>query len=165
MPIVRFSIDIDGDRDFARYLLGVEQDTRNARPALTKIGRDMRRYERELFDSQGASGGMPWAPDKPATLAAKSQLRTVAGASRRRRLDPRVNHATRRLRKSLTTGGPGAIRRSTRDSLTFGTSVSYAKYAQRGTKYAPARPVLRFTKPQKKAMRQTILRWILDGTL
>lgn len=168
MAFVRLDMDVDGDRQFARYLFGVERNTRNARPAFTQIGRDMRRYERELFDSKGASGGTPWEADKPATLAAKRRLRTVPGAKRRRRLDPRVNHATRRLRKSLTAAGkanPDAIRRTTRDSITYGTSVPYAKFAQRGTKHAPARPVLVFTKPQQKAMRRTVQRWILDRTL
>ena len=165
MALYRVGLDIDGDRSVVAYLIGVEEHARNARPVFRVIGDDMRRYERELFDSQGATGGRPWASDKPATLEAKARLRATAGASRRIRLDPRVNHATRRMRKSLTRGGPDNIRRVTRDSVTHGTQVPYAKYAQRGTRHAEARPPVVFSRPQTREMRDKIRDWIMRGAL
>ncbi len=146
------SVDIDehGSRVVARHLLGVEHRTLHPRPAFARIGEQMLLAERHLFDSQGAFAGRHWPADEPETLERKAELG----------LDPRVLHATRRLRRSLVQrGNPEQIRRSTDRGIEFGTTVPYAKF------HARDRPPVQFGRAQRRQFERTLSRWILDGTL
>lgn len=165
-----YSLDIEGDRLVARHLLAVEQRTLHPRPAFARIGEQMLLAEKHLFDSEGAYAGRHWRPDLPTTLAEKARLG----------LDPRVLHATRRLRRSLTQrGNPDQIRKSTDHGVEFGTRVRYAKYQTSGHyqktgrkeapitvhRRVPPRPPVQFGHAQHRQFERTISRWILNGTL
>lgn len=151
-----YSLDIEGDRLVARHLLAVEQRTLHPRPAFARIGEQMLLAEKHLFDSEGAFAGRHWERDQPSTLEAKAEMG----------LDPRVLHATRRLRRSLTQrGNQEQIRKSTDRGIEFGTRVPYAKCHQTGTRNMPARPPEAFERLQRRQFERTISRWILNGTL
>lgn len=106
--------------------------------------------ERHLFDSRGAFAGRVWPDIEPETKERKAELG----------LDPRVLHATRRLRRSLTQRGTtDQIRRSTDRGIEFGTRVEYAKY------HARDRPPVAFGRLQRRQFERTLSRWILNGTL
>ncbi len=147
---LRAELDIHGDRLVTRYFSNVATRALHPRPAYARIGEQMLHAERLLFDSEGAYAGRHWERDEPATLEAKAR----AG------LDPRVLHATRRLRRSLVQrGNPEQIRRSTDRGIEFGTRVPYAKYHERD------RPPIQFGRLQRRQFERTLTRWILDGTL
>lgn len=142
--------DIDGDRLVVTHLASVEQRTLHPRPAYARVGEQMMLAERHLFDSQGGFAGKHWPPIQPETIAAKQR----AG------LDPRVLHATRRLRRSLTQrGNTDQIRRSTDRGIEFGTRVPYAKY------HSAKRPPVAFGPAQRRQFNQTLSRWIVRGLL
>lgn len=141
-------VSIEGDRLVVTHLLGVEQRTLHPRPAFARIGEQMLAAERHLFDSQGAYSGRQWPRNDPSTDAAKARLG----------LDPRVMHATRRLRRSLTQrGNPEQIRKSTDRGIEFGTKVPYAKYHRK------KRPPVAFGVLQRRQFSDTLQRWIVQG--
>jgi hypothetical protein len=153
-----YSLDVDGDRLVVSHLLGVEQRTLHPRPAFARIGEQMLLSERHLFDSEGASSGRHWRRDEPETLAAKE----------RQGLDPRVMHATRRLRRSLTQrGNPDQIRKSTDRGIEFGTRVPYAKYHTDTGDERPRiiRAPVAFDTLQRRQFERTLQRWIMQGFL
>ncbi len=140
-------LDEDGTRVVARHLFGVEQRTLHPRPAFARIGEMMLLAERHLFDSEGSYSGKHWRPPSLEWQAEKA----------RRGLDPRVNHATRRARRSFTQrGNPEQIRRSTDRGIDFGSRVPYAKYMQ---------DPLRFGHRQVEQFEDTLQRYIVRGVL
>lgn len=141
------SLDEDGSSLVVTHLLGVEHRTLHARPAFGVIGLQMLHAERQLFDSQGAYAGTPWKRNSPEWTAEKA----------RRGLDRRVNHATRRARRSLTQrGNPEQIRRSTDRGIEFGSKVPHVKYMQ---------DPIRFGTLQQRQFNRTLTRWFVEGVL
>lgn len=140
-------VSIDGDRLAVTHLLGVEHRTLHPRPAFARIGEQMLLAEKHLFDSQGAYAGTPWKRNSPEWTAEKA----------RRGLDRRVNHATRRARRSLTQrGNPDQIRRSTDRGIEFGSKVPHVKYMQ---------DPIRFGTLQHRQFNRTLARWFVEGVL
>jgi phage gpG-like protein len=114
----------------------------------------LEQLETEQFDSEGARGSGGWAPLAPATVAEKA----------RRGLDPRILHATGRLRASLTARGGDAIRESHPDEMRFGTDVPYAAFHQRGTARMPRRRGIELPATDRHMIFvQTIHRFLVTG--
>lgn len=99
------------------------------------------RFEREAFDSEGASSGSgQWAELSP--RYARLKARTYPGRP--------ILEATGSLRRSLTTAtGRGARVFLTEQEVSIGTEIPYAGYHQTGTRRMPARPPVALTTAQE----------------
>lgn len=150
---MEFTFESAGERLISRRLDRYAGRAIKAKPAFELIERDTRGWEKDLFKTDGASGGDPWAPLAPSTVKAKAQ----AG------LDPRVLQATRALRKSLTVkSDPEHEEIITDDFLVFGSKLDYAGYHQKG-RGVPKRRPLQFTEMQKRAVVKRLQRWIVEA--
>lgn len=110
-----------GGQGFLRRMDRFESRAGDMTPAFHDIHRQFLSTERGIFASRG---GGKWAPLTPAYARRKA----------RRGLDPRVERATGVLAAALTTGqGPGAVTEISARAATFGTDLSRAVYAHRGS--------------------------------
>lgn len=153
---MRLTIEVYGDTQIDRELLRFDQRGRDMRPALTAIADEFLALENRQFASQGlyASGG--WAPLRSATIARKARLG----------LDPRILHATLRLRRSLTQrGGTDAIRKITADELQVGSKVAYGVHHQHGAPRAslPRRRPVELRESDRRNMMKIIQRYLIEG--
>jgi hypothetical protein len=78
------------------------------------------------------AGGAHWPPLAAATKEAKAA----------QGLDPRILRATNDLYHSLTSTGAGSVAEEKPDELILGTSVPYARYADKGTSNEPKRDLI-----------------------
>lgn len=147
--LVRFSIEVFGEKQVDRTLTRFADKAGNARPLFASLAHDIEEIERAQFAGEGRRAH-PWAWLQPGTVARKSE--------------PRILFETGALEASLT-GGRGRIRDIKRDELRFGTSVPYAGYHQSGTRHMPARPVIDFTEADKRAMIRKIQRFIVEDVV
>lgn len=86
------SFEVSGDVQIARKLQRFGDHVEDMSPAFEKMHESFLDIERRQFDTQGGSGPGGWQPIKPQTLRHKLA----------KGLDPRILHATLRLRRSLT---------------------------------------------------------------
>jgi len=150
---MRISIDVFGDKEVERTLVRFGERANNMRPAFEDLHKRFLQMNKRQFNTQGASGSGGWKALKPATVAFKE----------RNGLDPRIMHASGRLRSSLTGSGQGAIKRVTNDEVFFGTSVEYAGPHQKpkSGNPLPRRKVIEFTETEKREWTKVIQRQIV----
>lgn len=148
-------LDAFGDRQVDRELLRFADRAVDATPAWAQIIIDLAHLEHEQFASEGALASAGWAPLAPATVARKA----AAG------LDPRILHATGKLAASLTEplGGGDAIREVAPDEMRFGTTVPYARFHQLGTERMPQRRPIELRERDRRALVQTLQRFLVTG--
>lgn len=142
---MRFRVEALGVKVMDRNLLAMADRTGDASPAMDAVIEDLYRSETRLFDTEGASGGVPWDPDAPSTVERKMR----AG------LDPRIEHATLDLRRSLTQPGGDNIAIATGDGVIFDSTVAYKRW-QRNTLVAP-------TEAERRNWVRAVQKWIIDG--
>lgn len=148
---LRFTFECEGDKLISRELLDLGDRALDARPAFRLIAEDFRHFEEARFDSAGYGS---WRPLTPGTVHEKAT----------RGLDPRILHATGALRRSLTRNrAPGSYSRVFPNFMLFGSTLSYAKYLQRGTRKMPARKPLGFTEAQKVQTLKRLQRFVVHG--
>jgi phage gpG-like protein len=148
---LRFEFESYGDKLVSRELLHVGDRALDARPAFRLIADDFREYEKARFDSRGEG---TWRPLSASTVLGKA----------RRGMDPRILHATGRLRASLTEkNDPDSYERIFPDFMLFGSSVPYAHFLQTGTRKMPARKPLGFTEAQKVTTLKRLQRFIVHS--
>lgn len=119
---MRLDLEAFGEVQFSRELLRIRDNARDMKPAFDDIHNVMVGASARQFSTQGGySGG--WKPLAASTRAHKSR----AG------LDPRILHATLRLRNSLTqTSHPDHVYESSSDEMFVGSRVPYGKFHQKG---------------------------------
>lgn len=150
MPL-RFEFEAHGDKLVSREILDMGDRALDARPAFRLIVDDFREFEAARFDSRGEG---TWAPDRLSTITAKA----------RSGQDPRVLHATLRLRRSLTKkGAEGSYSRIFPTFMLFGSTVPYAKYLQGGTRFMPPRKPLGFIEAQKVTALKRLQRHVVES--
>lgn len=113
----------------------------SAKPAMETVAGMMMRILSAVFDSQGRRGGGSWRFD------------TIEWLTRKQRtgLDPRINHATLTLRRSLTErGAEHQVLAITDSAVHLSSDLPYAATTQRH------RPVAKFTLRDKAAMRTVV---------
>lgn len=150
---MKVDFEVFGDQQLSRELVRWGDRADDLSPAFEAFADGVVAIERKQFGSQGryASGG--WARLQPTTLAAKA----AAG------LDPRILHATLRLRKSLTSKSHADhVRDIGRDEVFVGTSVPYARYHQQGRGVKRRRPVELTARDRRNAVK-TIQLWLARG--
>jgi phage gpG-like protein len=122
------SYEIHGVPAISHELVGIRTRALNARPVLTVILADMRRLERELFDTEGRG---EWPELAPSTLERKAALG----------YPPTILQATGELYADLAGGdGPHHVEHVTEDEVVYGTTNPKAARHQSGTTRMPARP-------------------------
>jgi hypothetical protein len=151
MSGLRFEFEAYGDKLVSRELVDMGGRSIDARPAFTLIADDLMASEKRRFNSRGFS---TWAPLAESTIASKA----------RRGLDPRVLHATTRLRDSLTRKhDPHQVLIIEPQFLVLGTNLDYAGYLQTGTRRMPARKPLGFPVGQRRKAIKRIQKFVVTG--
>ncbi len=106
------------------------------------------------FDSQGGYGSGGWQPLADSTVKSKAA----------RGLDPRIMHATLRLRRSLVDqGGADQLLEVTPSSLAYGTTVEYAKFHQQGGGNLPRRRLVEPPEGDRRQAVRTLQRFFVTG--
>jgi hypothetical protein len=140
--------------EFVHRLGQIEHNMHHLEPGFRGVHRSFIGVESYQFSSQGGlSGG--WAPLSAERLQVKA----------RHGLDPRILHATHRLRESLTRSGSSEhIFHIEGDTLTMGTRVPYAR-AHDDAKRAgmPRRRVLVVNREHTRRWAAIMGRWIFGG--
>lgn len=156
--MVRLSVEVFGDKQLERSLHRFADRADDLRTPFREIQDMFRGVASKQFTSQGRYGSGGWRPIAPATVAAKMK----AG------LDPRILHATHRLRRSLTTRRhPDHISTIRRDTMEFGSSVPYGVHHQHGAPRAnlPKRPPFELRKNDRRSAVKILQRHLVEGGL
>lgn len=109
----RVTIDIAGDREFAREMFGLYTRAMNMKPVMDDVVDILRENVRQQYMTNGFYGNTPWKPLNRAYLRMKE----------RRGLDTRIMLATHALYDSLAHTTADSIAITDEDSLTFGSSA------------------------------------------
>lgn len=146
---MKLKLEIHGHDAVADELKQIGERAHDAKPVLRVIQALMAESAREQFESEGSRGGLPWVPDKNATVARKA----------REGFKEDTEIRTGDLEKSLAQlgGGGNAIRRLSMASTTFGTRLFYARF--QGHK----RQLLRITTKDADLWAEKMVDWILSG--
>ena len=151
---MRLDLETFGEKQFSREILRVGRNARDMRPAFDDVHDLIRTVQQKQFSSQGSAYSGGWAPLAPSTRAYK------AGAN----LDPRILHATLRLRKSLTTKGDrDHVFRSSADEMFVGSKVPYGVYHQYGTDRMPRRRPFQFDDKVRNDIVKILQRHLVEG--
>ncbi len=153
MPIkIELSITADDEIKFKRALIAYNDNLRDLSRywehyALPTI----RESIAGQFPKSGAHEGLPaWTP-----LSAR-----YASYKARRYPNTPILVRSGRLRNALAEITGDSIATIEPDRLTYGTSVPYALYHQRGTRKMPARPILRLSNPLKNRLMRLLRSYI-----
>lgn len=150
---MRLIVDVFGDTIIERELLRFSDRALDARPAWLAIMEDFEDEMTQQFDTEGAHASGGWPQLAAATVAYKAS----------HNLDPRILHATLRLRESLTeSSGEDAIRMVDPSFMVFGSDVEYGEYHQQG-RGVPVRKPFALTEMAKQRAVQTLQRYIVEG--
>lgn len=144
---MRLDLEAFGDVQFSREILRVGANAANMKPAFNDVHDIIRDAEKKQFSTQGKAFSNGWKP-----LAASTKRYKAA-----RNLDPRILHATLRLRKSFTTkGDKDHVFTSSADEMFAGSRVPYARYHQLGTKKMPRRRPFELDEAVKRDILKTL---------
>lgn len=158
---MRLEFEVYGEKLISRQLLRIADRTVDFTPVWGSVADFIRGGETDLFDTQGASSGRPWEQIQPATIARK-----IA-----QDLDPRILHATHRLRDSLTEGHgdtPGnadQVLITTPSAIAFGSNVPYAGRHQNPKDGGTQRRPLDFNETGKQHIVKQLQAYALRGEI
>lgn len=157
--LVRITLDVFGDTQFDRTLLRIGERAEDMGPAFNDLADDFLLIEERQFQTEGgfASGG--WKELAAATIERKAALD----------LDPRILHATLRMRESLTERtDPDHVRRIDSDEFVVGTKVKsekgypYPRAHQRG-KGVPRRRPVELRDQDRRAWVKALQSYVMTG--
>lgn len=151
---VRIDLDVDGDVQLSRQLVGISRRGTDLRPAWHQIADDLMGWERRQFDTEGAFGSGGWAPLSPWTVMQKQMLGQDNG----------ILHRSGALMRSLTTkGASGNVTSVSPHQLVFGTTIPYARYHQSGTARMPMRKPIELPEQARRSAVKTLQRFWVTG--
>lgn len=128
----RITFEAFGEQILDRQLSLRVEAGQDLGPAMGEVARFVMKVLAKRFNTQGAYGSPRWA--------ALSQERR--DEKKRLGLDPRILHATLKLRDSLTKrGAAGQILRTGRDLMQLETDLFYGRFHQRGEGQKVRKPV------------------------
>lgn len=138
----RLTITTGGDRIVDRSLsrlAGTVQDWTDAWPEIEDVLTD---EATKQFDSQGQYGSGGWKANSPSWTAFKKA----------NDLDPRIGHATLKLRKSLCLkgGGEDGVRDAAPGTFLYGTTLPYLK------QFSKIRPAVQLPESGRRKVQQTL---------
>lgn len=151
---MRVSLTSFGERQIDRRLLRFEEHAIDPRPIYRFMMGTFYEWEKELFRTEGSSGGRKWRALKPATIARK----------RKKGQPLNILEATGDLRRSLTrANAKGSFMRVSRHGLEAGTTLNYGSIHYHGspkTKLPRRRPVM-LTPAQRIEWVRMMQKWIM----
>lgn len=149
-----------GEKQINREILGIRERALDMRPVFKVVLKMIYQFQKELFDSEGASGGEgKWAPLAESTVKKKANRRVPPGQG-----DPRILHDTRVMRLSLTAPNQLGSRWSLQKGMiTFGTDIPYAQFHYEGTSRMPERRPVSFNEEQRVLVVKEIEHYIMGG--
>lgn len=152
---MRLDLDFFGDSQFSREILRVGRNAGDMRPAFDEVHELFLEVEKQQFTSQGRAYSGGWKPLAASTRASKA----------RRNLDPRILHATLRLRGSLTEKTHSDhVYRASADEMFVGTSVPYAGVHQNPkTSPLPRRRPVQFSDRIRTEIVKILQRHLMTG--
>lgn len=149
---MRLVFSVWGEDIIERELLAFAHRAVDARPAWLAIIEDLKDELDKQFQTEGAYASGGWQPLAAATVAYKAS----AG------LDPRILHATLRLRESLTGDTGDTVTVLDPNFFVFGSDVEYGQYHQQG-RGVPVRKPVALTELAKQNAVKTLQRYIVEG--
>jgi phage gpG-like protein len=155
-----YHIGIMNQADVGKTYERIINRGRNLRPYFLAVTRDFRQMMVLQFSSEGVFLlGHRWRQLSERTIKNKAKLGQ----------DPRILHATRRMRKSFTTGVEG-YRVVTRDSLTIDSEVPYAGlhqtgYRSRSGSLVPKRQIVRIRQKDATRWGRMYVAWMVHGRI
>lgn len=141
------------DADVFEMLRGIQTRVRHMEPAWEVFAEAFRVDEIELFATEGASGGHPWAPLSPSYSAWK--IMHAPGEPLLVLEGDLVDSLTER---------PFGVERIRAQDAEVGTDDETAGWHQHGTRNMPARPPVQMSETLPRVTRQAAAGWIVDGT-
>lgn len=163
---LKISIAVTGGEELTRALQVKIDQIKDLRPAWNQLDKQLASYQRKVFMSKGAHGGLSeWRPLKPGTSAAKSRQGFARWAN-----FPLIR--TQALFKAWTSStAEGAVRVKEKLFYAYGIDegeIHYAKYHQYGAflwngGLLPKREHLRLTDAARKLIGRTILRYLASS--
>lgn len=157
---VSYSIRIMNQKDVGKTYERIIDRGRNTRPYFLSVTRDFRQMMVKQFNSQGSYLlGRRWRQLAERTIKNKARLGQ----------DPRILHATRRMRKSFTTGVEG-VRLVSRDQMILDSGVPYAAlhqsgYRSRSGALVPKRQIVKIRPQDAQRWARMYLAWTVHGRL
>jgi phage gpG-like protein len=150
MP-VRFSFEVQGEKQFDRIFQRFDEDLRDITPIADEIRDAFWEIEKEQFQSGGAKGASgKWKPLSPAyerqKIAQYGTFAIIAGVLR----------ATDAMYKSMTSQTGDTVYQKSKDSIVIGTSLARAMYHQTGGGRLPQRKVIDFSDDQRRSLTKEI---------
>lgn len=153
---MRLDLETFGEKQFSREILRVGHNAQDMRPAFDEVHELFVDVETKQFSTQGGAYSGGWKPLAGATKARKRRLN----------LDPRILHATLRLRKSLTNKTHvDHVYRVSPDEMVVGTRVPYAGPHQkpRSGSGLPRRRPIEFNDRVRQSILKILQRHLLGG--
>lgn len=149
--MLKITVTETGGREVALGLKRFGDEIQDLRPVWPRIQELFYGFEREAFDSEGASSaGGRWAA--LSERYARWKARRYSGA--------KILERTGDLRASLTGPGTGSTVYSEPLWMQISTEVEYAKYHQFGARVMPARKPVSLRADQVAAFGQAVHRYI-----
>ena len=146
------TFEVMGDKQVSRSFSRFSNEVKDLTDAFREIVKDFREIvEKKQFESEGSYGSGGWKPLALSTLLQK----------RRKGYPDAILEASGRMKRSLTGNTGDTIEEVKRLSVRMGTSVSYARYHQKGTRYMPARPLIQLTEGDKTRWTKIIHRYLV----
>ena len=129
-----------------------------AKPAMDVIGHQMLESERRLFDTSGASAGVPWQPLDQHTIDRK-ESQGVAHPGK-----PLIREGE--LQRSLSTSShPLNLYNVTKLYVLIGSLHEAFPFHRTGTRHMPRREPMIFTRIQVEHWAEILQDWIVNGDL
>lgn len=159
---MRLDVEIVGAREAVADLAAIGERARDPRPAMRQVKGILAEGVKKQYASRGGHLNTPWPANAPGTLARKARLGQSA----------ETLTASGALGTALS-GGKGKRHRATRSSVTIGTNIWYARFAQAGTTgagkhgqtRAPERRIMGISKSDRAKALRDVERYILRGRL
>lgn len=154
--MIRFSIEIEGEKQFDRAFNRVENHIEDLTPVWREVQREFFDIEQEQFSSQGAKGAHgKWAELSPAyeeiKLSKYGSIALIGG----------ILYATGEMRESLTRNAKHTVAHFNKQEAAFGTDLPYPVFHQKGTSKMPMRKPIDFSDDQKRRTQKTIQKSLL----
>lgn len=149
---VSVRMTMSGHQQVLQAIAGLEERLARPEPVLEVIADLLEAHVAAQFAGEGSRGASPWAPLAPSTVQARTrrwgyyrQAPSFGAAGARPILT-----WTGRLRRSFSRTGAGHVRQVSASGLTWGSSVPYGRFHQRGGRRLPRRPPVDFRDPFQK---------------
>lgn len=151
---LRINIDVNTN-PAERRLSAMKRRMSSFKSVFRWVFKELQAAHRANFATQGAVGGDIWKPLDPQYASWKLENYGARGILVR----------TGDLQRSLTVeNARGAIREIRSQSATFGTSIPYARFHQRGTLNMPERPPIVESDLLNELISQKVAEYIVEGT-